>query len=760
MPSLKPVANRESVGTSDETLLREVRENYEFDSDAFGEIRAEGSIDIRYIANDAWDDKEKQARRELKRPMMNCDQLNQFSNLVINEVRQHPREIKISPAGFGATAKLAEMRENRIRAIQYKSDAQAAYITAMENCCQRSYGFARVGLRYVSERSFDQEIVIRRIPNPDAVLIDPSCKELDCSDAEHCYVLDEISKREFRERWPEAEIKEFQGDVAKQHPQWIKDKYLQIAEYWKVKKVRDELLQFDGGKAGTLTELTSVLKARGGRVENSLVIYPAVDGHPEIRVPLLNTRDTDVRKIWQYLTNGVEILEQNEWVGKWIPIIPIWGKELYITDEGGGSKRLLLSLIRNARDGQRGYNYVQTCKLEAIGQVPRTNYMALEGSFEGHEKEIAEANLSPTPFNYFKAVQLPDGTYSAEPPIRTPFDPPIQNLEVASESYLRSMQSSIGMYNSSVGKNDTNVKSGKAISELDEQSDTGSFHFIDNYNRFIVAMGRIVNDLQSKIEITPRQVPVRMKDGKEKLIWINKPYTDDDGQEQHHDMTLGEYDVTISVQPNEDSQREAASDFLDTFVQELPALQEDPAKRDALLALSIEGRKLGPTGDAMVKILQPPQGDPAQAAQQLQQLQSQLTDLQQENAALHEDRAKRELEAQTKLQIKSMEIQAKGEQDATQHVSDGQLAQMANDIKVLIALISAKRAEADQETQMYQTFWQENHKTGREAAAQALDHAQEHAMADKVAANASLTQASDQAHQQTMAEQQPPANPS
>src|ERR1700690_4485744 len=100
----KPVANRDSVGTGDDTLLREVRDNYEFDSDAFGTIREEGSKDILFIANDAWDEKEKEARRDLKRPMMNCDQLNQFTHLVINEVRQHPREIKISPAGFGATA--------------------------------------------------------------------------------------------------------------------------------------------------------------------------------------------------------------------------------------------------------------------------------------------------------------------------------------------------------------------------------------------------------------------------------------------------------------------------------------------------------------------------------------------------------------------------------------------------------------------------------------------------------------------------------
>jgi hypothetical protein len=752
----KAVENRSRLGTKDEALLREIRENYDTDSDQFGTIREEGSKDILYVANDPWPDSEKTARRGQEgsgeRPMISDDQLNQYCNLVINEVRQHPREIKISPAGFGATAQLAELRENRIRAIQYKSDAQAAYITALENCVQRSYGFARVSLRYASETSFDQEICIRRIPNPDAVLMDPGCKELDCSDAEHCFLLDEISKTEFRRRWPKAEIVAFEGEVARNYPQWIKQKFIQIAEYWRVEKQADELVQFDGGAAGLLTELKSKLEARGGRIENSMVIYPAIEGHPEIRAPYLNSRDTHTRKIWQYLTNGVEILEENEWVGKWIPIVPIWGKELFIT-EAGGSKRMLMSLIRNARDAQMAFNYARTCMMEAVGQVPRTNYLAIEGQFEGHEQEVAEANRVPRPYLYYKAVELPNGEKTAQPPTREPFDPPLQNLALAGETFQRDIQSAIGMYNSSVGKNDTNVKSGKAIQELDEQSDVGSFHFISNYNRFITAMGRIASDLISKVEVSERQVPIRMRDGKEKLVWINKPYTDEVGQKQHHDMTLGEYDVTIAVGPNEDSQREEASDYLETLTQELEGLPLDPSIKTALLALIIQLKQLGPIGDQMVKILQPPQGDPAQQQQQLQALQSQLTQLQTENAALHQDRAKRELEAQTKLQLKQMEIQAKGEADAASHTVQISEADKDRLVKLEVAEISTKAQDVNQRLQLFNDLLQQLHQQAHELGMAMQTHQHNMELGQQAAATQSAQQASDQVHQQAMQEQ-------
>lgn len=636
-------------GTSEETLLQEIRDNYDFDTDAFADIREQGSIDITYIANDPWPEKEKQSRKDNERPLISIDLLNQYTNLVINEVRQHPREIKISPSGFGATAKLAELRENRVRAIQYKSDAQAAYVTALENSCQRGYGYFRVSLRY-KENSFNQEICIKRIPNPDAVLFDSGCKEIDCSDAQRCFVLDQISLKDFKRQWPNAERVDFAGELAKAYPQWIKNNFLQIAEYWRVEKKDDMILQFDGGAAGTLESLQSKLLTSGATVDKGFVMLPAKEGQPALKGKIFQERKERVPSIVQYITNGVEILEKNKWLGKWIPIVPMFGKELYIT-EADGSKRMLMSLIRNARDAQMSYNYFQTCVTEAVGMVPRTNYLGYEGQFEGHEQEFADANKVPKPYVQVKPV-LDGVTQQVLPlPTRTPFDPPVQNLELGAEAMAKAIQSTVGMYNSSVGKNDTNVKSGKAIQELDEQSDLGAFHFIDNCNRGITAGGRIVNDLISKIEVSEMEVPIRKQDGTEVMVKINQAYVDEAGQPQHHDMTLGEYDTTISVQPNQDSQREAASDFLETFLQEMGELIAEPAKREALVALSIQIKQMGPIADQMVDILQPKPGDPQQLQSQLQQLQSQVQQLSQENEALHLDRAGRVIEQHTKLQI-------------------------------------------------------------------------------------------------------------
>lgn len=286
------------------------------------------------------------------------------------------------------------------------------------------------------------------------------------------------------------------------------------------------------------------------------------------------------------------------------------------------------------------------------------------------------------------------------------------------------------------------------------QSDQGAFHFIDNYNhRFLGAIGRICNDLITKVDAGPREVMIRTKDNKDKLIWVNKPYKDEHGVEQHHDMSVGNFDITIGVEQTEDSQREAASDFLETLIQELAGLQEDPAKRDALLALSIEAKQLGPIGEQMVKILQPPQGDPAQIQQQLQQLQGQLTAAQEELAALHADRAKRQLEADTKVQIKQLEIQADGAADAAAHVSAQRLAELQLWGKIIAAEMAKQSRSTDSIAETDAARLEQILDHAHDVGMQAEEQQHEKDLAAQQAATAQASQAADQVHQQAMANQ-------
>jgi hypothetical protein len=106
---------------------------------------------------------------------------------------------------------------------------------------------------------------------------------------------------------------------------------------------------------------------------------------------------------------------------------------------------------------------------------------------------------------------------------RPQFQPNFQAYELACESMKRAIQSACGMYNSSTGNHDTNVKSGKAIKALDTQSSQGNFHFVDNYDRFIQHVGRVIDERIPIYYDTARPAGLRKPDDTHKMVRINDP---------------------------------------------------------------------------------------------------------------------------------------------------------------------------------------------------------------------------------------------
>jgi hypothetical protein len=167
----------------DEALLEEIRDRFTYGTNEWRSIRDEAEKDMRYIAGDCWEEEERRAREDAGRPCLSLDELGQYVNQAVNDVRQHKRGVKVTPQGSGAKDKDAELRQSLYRQVEYRSNAQTeAYITMFENTVQRSYGFLRVKPRYVSDRSFDQELIIEPLPNPDLVTPDPDFVRTDGSD--------------------------------------------------------------------------------------------------------------------------------------------------------------------------------------------------------------------------------------------------------------------------------------------------------------------------------------------------------------------------------------------------------------------------------------------------------------------------------------------------------------------------------------------------------------------------------------------------
>jgi hypothetical protein len=689
--------------------VKDLLDRWDYFQDRWRDIREDAKEDMRYVSGDPWDPKEKRARQALNRPCLVVDELGQYVNQLINDVRQNKRAVKVNPTGAGANDKTANFRENMIRGIEYQSNGQTAYITAAENAFQRSYGYWRINTGFVSEKSFDQEILIKSIPNPDTVFMDPDAKNPTCDDGKDAFVVDLIPKTEFKKRWPKAKITDFSMDMQEASPSWIKESEIQIAEYWKVIEKDRKLLmvQTPHGPipmwADELPKYTRKTRVLAERVSKSITVV-------------------------QQMTNGIEILEENKWAGRYIPIIPVFGKEMWV-DEGSGSKRKLMSLIRLARDPYMLYCYVRTCQMELVAMTPKTPWIVAEGQIAGHESEWQSANTVPTAYLQYKTKTQEAGDAPLPPPTRQPYEPALQQLEIAAEAARRAIQAAIGINPLPTAAQRQNEKSGVAIERIQSEADQGSFHFIDNFDRAIHYNGVVINDLLKPIYDTARDVGVRLANEEHKTIRIND--AGHANSEEGADTSIGDHSITISVGPSHESEREEASEFVDTLIANIQALSAfmSPQQIAKLMAMAIKLKDVGPLGDEMSDIVSPPETE-ANMQQQLQQAQSQLQQYQQLIASLQAETQKLYAEKNGKIVDNEYMLKAK---------------QMDNKLKLDIAEIGATTQDAKARQELTTDLLRELHVSAHDVAMQAVQHAHEQFQAKQAADAQSSLAAQSQA---------------
>ena len=234
----------------------------------------------------------------------------------------------------------------------------------------------------------------------------------------------------------------------------------------------------------------------------------------------------------------------------------------------------------------------------------------------------------------------------------------------------------------------------------------------------------------------------------------------EDGQPQEHLHTgLGEFDVTISTGPSYQSQREQASEFVDHLIENWQQLDIPAPLAQKILALGVKLKDIGPIGDAIQELLDPPDQNnlPPAAQAAIAQLQTQLQQLQQENSALHLERAGKVLEMQNKIQIEQMKGQHLVVGKTIDQNTKLQSQNIDRAVKLAVALITAKDAESERLANALLAnmgFQHEaslaGHETAHEVAQSATDHQRAMQLTQQQAANQAAAQGSDQAHESVM----------
>jgi hypothetical protein len=459
-------------------------------------------------------------------------------------------------------------------------------------------------------------------------------------------------------------------------------------------------------------------------------------------VTVVKRRPTKVEVVNWVKINGVEVLEETEWAGRWIPIVPVLGEELDVD-----GRRVLQGIVRNAKDPQRQYNFMASATTETVALAPKAPFVGAEGQFEGHEQEWQSANTKNQAYLQYKNVSI-NGT-ALPPPQRQTLEPAIQATTMAMMQAAQDLKNTTGIQEAELGA-PGNERSGKAILARQQQSQGSNFHFSDNLSRSIRHSGRIINDLIPKIYDTERVMRIIGEDGRQSTVRIGKP--DPEQQEdvaevdRIYDLSVGKYDVTISSGPSYQTKRQ------DAVNSQLELLKTIPSLAPLILDIVV-GNMDFPEAQKMAKRLRtalPPQvaqadsetADakiPPEVQQQLAQLLNQKQNLTQLLQATTDDLEKGLTQKQQELESKERIEFARIDVDRQRLTYDYAKLQNA----LVVADITAKAASAQAAME---------HQQG--VLAQLSDQSHEYAMQEQ-AAEHSEDAASAQVQQAQQSAQSP-----
>ena len=567
---LTGAANVANGGTDKADLLATMRSRYTMAIAALGESREDELDDLRFMAGSPdnqwqWPADVLATRGSVQgqtinaRPCLTINKLPQHVRQVTNQQRQNRPSGKVIPADDRADVAVAEVFDGIIRHIEYMSDADVAYDTACDNQVTYGEGYIRVLTEYAREDSFDQDLRIGRVRNSFSVYMDPTIQDPCGSDAQWCFITQDMLKEEFERTFPDAApITSImaQGIGDQSLSQWISENTVRIAEYFYIDHEKAKLNLYPGNvTAFDKTPQNDQLKAMFGKP--------------------LRTRTVDRRKVMWLKTNGYEILDEREWPGKYIPVVRVIGNEFEVDG------RLYVSgLVRNAKDAQRMYNYWTSQEAEMLALAPKAPFIAYGGQFEGYEMQWKTANTTNWPYLEVNP-DVTDGAGNVLPLPQRAQPPMAQTgLIQAKMGAAEDIKSSTGQYNASLGQQG-NERSGKAIMARVQEGDTGTYHYVDNLGRAIRHITRQLVDMIPKIYDTERIARIIGLDGEVGMAKINpqqqepvKKIVDQAGNviEKIYNPTVGTYDVVITIGPSHLTKRQAAVEAMANILQTSPQL--------------------------------------------------------------------------------------------------------------------------------------------------------------------------------------------
>ncbi len=375
---------------------------------------------------------------------------------------------------------------------------------------------------------------------------DPFSTERTGKDAEHAFVVDQLSRKTFKRTWKDAlpSDMEVPGSDASG---WHTRDEVRVAEFWQMKNEATTYARLESG-ATVEVEGEMMIRRTGKGKKLVPLLEPVAKG--EDGVPMV--REGTRRYACMYLVTGSAILSgPHELPIPRLPIFRVRGWEVNVRE-----KRVRFGLIRFARDPARLKNYWRSQSAAMLALAGNGKWL-LHESAEGDQDAFRDAHASDDEILVWSGQTKPEYV-----------GPPMLNSAVLQEAALCSqdMKDVTGLHDASLGAK-SNETSGKAILARQKEGDVSTYIYHDNLQAAIGEGGKVANILIPVAYDTARTIRTVGEDETTKVQRVNDPR-----DPESVDLNRGRYDVVVETGPSFSTRRQEAAEQLTQLVQSVPQI--------------------------------------------------------------------------------------------------------------------------------------------------------------------------------------------
>ena len=426
------------------------------------------------IAGAQWDGRlgdqfENKPRFEVNKIQLSLDRIK-------NEYKNNRITANFEPTDGSENDTLADTANDLYRATERRSQAKEAYDNAFDEGVSGGIGAWRLSTEFEDEFDPDndlQNIIIT--PHFDAditIFFDLGAKRQDKLDATKAWALIAMTRQAYKDTydddpvsWPQEVGDTFFWDHEKPD-------IVYVAEYYQIDEgevIRETFRSLEG-KEETFDDISDDKRAE-----------LEATGHE-----MISKRTVKQREVHKYIMSGSKILsDEGVIAGKFIPIVPYFGKRSYINNVERASGH-----VRLAKDMQRLKNMQISWLAEVAARSGEPKPIVTPEQIAGHENAWANENIDNPAYLTLNPILDKDGNEAPAGPLGYT-QPAVVPPATATLLQITDQDIKEVLGDQAQGEKIVSNISGDAIEKIQNRIDMQTFGFMANFARAVETSGII-----------------------------------------------------------------------------------------------------------------------------------------------------------------------------------------------------------------------------------------------------------------------------